>query len=265
MSALFKGKLVLITGAAQGVGRGILNYFIRHEADVIIVDIDQAALQKIDTELQSTHVKYCILHCDVTDEKKVAQQFPEAEQTMGKSVDILINVAGGATCELLQDSTTAHFKKELELNLFAAYYCVQALRASFIKKRSGVIINIGTVNAMTTLGYPCYSAAKAALESYTKALAVEFGKYGIRANIVCPASIKTRLWEDRALRNPNVFNEIKQWYPLGDIATPEDVAEAVGFLASDAAKMITGVNLPVDAGLMAGTPALIESFTQRKL
>ena len=265
MPALFKGKLVLITGAAQGIGYGILNYFLRHEADLILADIDQAALKKIDAELQLTKAKYKILHCDVTDEKQVKKQFHEAELAMGKTVDILINVAGGAFCELLQDSTPELFKKELERNLLSAYYCVEALKPGFLKKHAGVIINIGTVNSMTYLGHPCYSAAKAGLESYTRSLAVELGRYGIRANLVCPGTVKSRLWEERIARSPHVFEEIKKWYPLGDIVKAEDVAEAVGFLASDAAKMITGVSLPVDSGLMAGSPAIMESFTQRKL
>jgi NAD(P)-dependent dehydrogenase (short-subunit alcohol dehydrogenase family) len=265
MNASFKGKLVLITGAAQGIGHAILNYFIRHGAEVILVDIDQDALHCAESALKATHTKYYAIHCDVTNIEQVKTSFKAAEKAMGKTVDILINVAGGAQCELLQDSTPDTFKKEIELNLLAAYYCVEALRAGFIQKHHGVIINIGTVNGMSTFGHPCYSAAKAGLESYTKALAVEFGKYGIRANMIAPGSVKTRLWEERAARNPGIFEEIKKWYPLNDIALPEDVAEAVGFLASDAAKMITGVTLPVDGGLMAGSPALIESFTNRKL
>ncbi|MCX7123362.1 MAG: SDR family oxidoreductase [Gammaproteobacteria bacterium] len=265
MSALFEGKLVLITGAAQGIGRAILDYFIRHQAEIIIVDIDQNALQTLDITLKITNVKYQIIHCDVTDEKQVNAQFGAAQAHLGKTVDILINVAGGGYCERLQDSTATTFRQEIELNLISAYHCVEALRAGFIKKNKGVIINIGSVNGMTTLGYPCYSAAKAGLESYTKALAVEFGKYGIRANIVCPGSVKTRLWEDRAARNPDIFEDIKKWYPLGDITQPEDIAEAVGFLASDAARMITGIALPVDGGLLAGSPTLVESFTNGKL
>ncbi len=265
MTYSFHEKLVLITGAAHGIGRAILDYFIQQGAAVIIVDIDQAALEAIDLQLKTSSTRYHIACCDVTQAAQVKTAFQAAEQALGQSVDILVNVAGGGQCELLQDSTEAGFKQEIELNLLSAYYCVEAVRPGFMHKKHGVIINIGTVNGMTTLGHPCYSAAKAGLESYTKALAVELGKYGIRANMVCPGSVKTRLWEERAARNPGIFEDIKKWYPLNDIAQPEDVAAAVGFLASDAAKMITGVALPVDGGLMAGSPALIESFTHRQL
>jgi NAD(P)-dependent dehydrogenase (short-subunit alcohol dehydrogenase family) len=265
MPSLFQGKLVLVTGAAHGIGLAITHYFINQGATLILVDIDQDALRDLEKELNIGPTQHQFIGCDVTQADAVRQKFQAAEEHAGKKVDILVNVAGGAQCELLQDSTEAYFKAELELNLLAAYYCVEALRSGFIQKKPGVIINIGTVNGMTTLGHPCYSAAKAGLESYTKALAVELGKYGIRANMICPGSVKTRLWEERAARNPAIFEEIKKWYPLNDIAKPEDVAEAVGFLASDAAKMITGIALLVDGGLMAGSPALIESFTNRKL
>ncbi len=265
MNAHFKGKLVLITGAAQGIGRAVTDYFAQRGAEIIAVDIDQNALKKLAADLQTQAIQCHTLHCDVTQAQEVKTQFQQIQHKLGKTVDILINVAGGGQCELLQDSTAEYFRQELELNLLSAYHCVEALRAGFIKQHHGVIINMGTVNGMATFGHPCYSAAKAGLESYTKALAVEFGKYGIRANMVCPGSVKTRLWNERAARNPKIFEDIKKWYPLNDIAQPEDIAEAVGFLASDAARMITGVSLPVDGGLMAGSPALIESFTNRKL
>ncbi len=265
MSALFKGKLVLITGAARGVGLAIFEYFMHHGADLIVLDNSKEHLVALEKQLQAAKMHYHALYLDVTNAKEVCIEFQAAEKIMGKPVDILVNVVGGGLCELLQDSTPEIFKRDLDLNLLSAYNCFEALRASFLKKGAGVVINIGSVNGMTTFGHPCYSAAKAGLESYTKAIAVEYGKHGIRANIICPGTVKTRLWEERAARNPGVFEEIKKWYPLNDIVKTQDIAEAVGFLASDAAKMITGVALPVDAGLMAGHPAMVESFTQRKL
>jgi len=120
---------------------------------------------------------------------------------------------------------------------------------------------IGSVNALTTLGHPAYSAAKAALVSYTRSLAMELGAYGIRANIVLPGTVKTPAWQARADKNPQVFEQLKKWYPLGDFATPDDVADAVLFLASPAARVITGVALPVDAGLMAGILPMAREIT----
>ena len=94
---------------------------------------------------------------------------------------------------------------------------------------------------------------------------MELGKFGIRANIVCPGTVKTQAWQARAEKNPKVFEQLKKWYPLGDFATPDDIADAVLFLASDAARVITGVVLPVDGGLMAGNRVLAAELTQEDI
>ena len=112
-----------------------------------------------------------------------------------------------------------------------------------LAKRAGVIIAIGSVNGLSALGDPAYSAAKAAMISLTRSLAQEYGRFGIRANIVLPGTVRTPLWQRRAAKNPEVLETLRRWYPLGRIVEPMDVALAVGFLASDAASAITGVGL----------------------
>ena len=128
-------------------------------------------------------------------------------------------------------------------------------------RRSGVIVNIGSVNGLSTYGDPAYSAAKAGMISMTKALAMEYGRFGIRANIICPGTVRTPIWEHRVARNPEILTELGKWYPLGRVVDPIDIARAVGFLASDAAAAITGVVLPVDCGLSAGNIVMTREIT----
>ncbi|MDI9651337.1 SDR family oxidoreductase, partial [Burkholderia cenocepacia] len=125
----------------------------------------------------------------------------------------------------------------------------------------GAIAIIGSVNGVHALGHPAYSAAKAGLISYTKSLAIEYGRDGVRANIVLPGTVKTPAWEARVQRNPQVFEQLRKWYPLDDFATPDDVAQAALFLCSPAARIITGVALPVDGGLLAGNRVMAQELT----
>ena len=134
-----------------------------------------------------------------------------------------------------------------------------------LAKHAGVIISIGSVNGLSALGDPAYSAAKAAMISLTRSLAQEYGRFGIRANIVLPGTVRTPLWERRAAKDPKVLETLKRWYPLGRIVEPVDVARAVGFLASDAASAITGVALPVDCGLTSGNIVMTRELTLNDL
>jgi NAD(P)-dependent dehydrogenase (short-subunit alcohol dehydrogenase family) len=132
-------------------------------------------------------------------------------------------------------------------------------------RRSGVIVNVGSVNGLMALGDPAYSAAKAGLISLTRAIALECGRYNIRANIVCPGTVRTPIWDDRASRNPEILAQLGRWYPLGRIVEPIEVMHAVAFLASDAASAITGAVLPVDCGLTAGNLVMARELTLEDL
>ena len=117
------------------------------------------------------------------------------------------------------------------------------------------------VNGLMSLGDPAYSAAKAGLISYTRAVAMEYGRFGIRANVVCPGTVRTPIWADRVEQNPQILGDLVKWYPLRRVADPVDIANAAAFLASDNAKSITGVVLPVDCGLSAGNIVMTRELT----
>ena len=117
------------------------------------------------------------------------------------------------------------------------------------------------MNGVAALGDPAYSAAKAGMISMTRSLALEYGRYGIRVNIVLPGTVRTPIWSERVKKDPNVLATLQRWYPLGRIVEPIDVARTVAFLASDHAAAITGVALPVDCGLSAGNIVMARELT----
>jgi NAD(P)-dependent dehydrogenase (short-subunit alcohol dehydrogenase family) len=132
-----------------------------------------------------------------------------------------------------------------------------------LAERKGAIVNVGSVNALLALGNPAYSAAKAGLINLTKALATEYGRRGIRANMVSPGTIRTESpsWQKRLARDPQVFEKLARWYPVGRVGEPSDIAAAIAFLASDEAAFVNGANLVVDGGLTAGNAPMIEELT----
>jgi NAD(P)-dependent dehydrogenase (short-subunit alcohol dehydrogenase family) len=120
------------------------------------------------------------------------------------------------------------------------------------KRGGGAIVFIASVNALAHFGNPAYAAAKAGLVALAKAIAVERGAEGVRANVICPGSVRTSAWDHRLRQSPDLLARVTPHYPLGRLVTPEEVAHTALFLASDAASGITGAVIPVDAGLTAG-------------
>jgi NAD(P)-dependent dehydrogenase (short-subunit alcohol dehydrogenase family) len=124
---------------------------------------------------------------------------------------------------------------------------------TMIGQKNGAIVNIASVNGLTGLGEEAYSAAKAGVINLTQNMALKYGRYHVRANVICPGTIQTPIWQAHLEKDPHIFERLTPWYPLGRVGQPEDIARAALFLASDEAAWITGVALPVDGGLMAGS------------
>jgi len=255
-------RVVLITGACGGIGSVLCRRFVEEGDTVLALDIDAAALDRLAKQLGESRV--IPLVADLGDAAAVQQAMSAAVARRGP-VDVLVANAGAAEGLTLATTDVASWQRDIHLNLNGTYHTVEAVRASMIERARGALVLIGSVNGMAALGHPAYSAAKAGLISYTKALALELGRYGIRANIVCPGTVKTQAWQARVDKNPQVFEDLKKWYPLRDFATPDDIADAVLFLASPMARVITGVALPVDGGLMAGNRLMAQELTLESL
>lgn len=256
-------SIAVVTGGAGDIGRAIALKLSQTHDTIFLVDIEQDKLSNAQRELQEAtghEKKFEIRHCDITKEDEVA--------SMGKTVcshgqvRTLINNAGMTRVGSLGEMTPKEWLGETSLNLDASFLCFHAFEAS-LKATHGSVVNIASVNGLSVFGNPAYSAAKAGLIHFTRSLAVEYGKFGVRANCVAPGTVRTGAWKEKSAANPGVFDEAKQWYPLQRGIEPEDVASAVSFLVNeDLAGAITGVCLPVDCGLMAGQPAIARTFGQ---
>jgi NAD(P)-dependent dehydrogenase (short-subunit alcohol dehydrogenase family) len=259
----FEGKVVAITGAAGGVGQSLCRYFIDEGAKVAAID-RKSTVESLLSDLKASPAKFASAVADVSEPTEVERAFASLTGALGP-IDILVNNAGGSTHGTLARTDAAGWRHEIKVNLDSAYFCAQGVIPSMVARRSGVIVNIGSVNGLGALGDPAYSAGKAAMISLTRSLAQEYGPYGVRANIVLPGTIRTPVWEKRAAKDPKVLETLRRWYPLGRIVEPVDIARAVGFLASDAASAITGVALPVDCGLMSGNIVMRQELTLEDL
>ncbi len=260
-SRSFDNKVVLITGCAGGIGSAHCHEFLSKGATVLGIDILAPALETLQQKLASPlRKKFFAEICDISDEKQVKQSIQSLLENHG-AIDVLVNNMGCTETQCLHDSNSKNWLHEIHLNLNSTYFVTQAVLPSMLSRKQGNIIMIGSVNASMMLGSPAYSAAKAGLLSYVKSIAVEYGACGIRANMLSPGSVLTKAWSKRLKKNPNIIEELKAWYPLQKVVTPEAVAKAAAFLASSDAQYITGINLPVDAGLSAGTPPLVAAIT----
>jgi len=247
-------RTTLVTGAAGGIGQALCRTFLAAGDRVLALDRDRAALDRFLDTLGDARATPVV--DDLTDAERLRSLLASHPQA-----DVLVANAGTAASTTLRDTTPATWRADLDANLTATYVSVEAVLPGMRARGRGAIAIIGSVNGVHALGHPAYSAAKAGLISYTKSLAIEYGRDGVRANIVLPGTVKTPAWEARVERNPQVFEQLRKWYPLDDFATPDDVAQAALFLCSPAARIITGVALPVDGGLLAGNRVMAQELT----
>ncbi|GHC50755.1 SDR family oxidoreductase [Neogemmobacter tilapiae] len=245
-------RLAIVTGGAGDIGRAI-GARLRQDHDlVILADRDLAGAERAALALGAG---FRAMPVDVTNAASCAGLADLGPLTT------LVNNAGAAWGASLHQTTPESWAKDRALNFDGAFLMFNALAARLVAAK-GSVVNIASVNGFGVYGHPAYSAAKAGMVHLTRSIAVEYGRHGVRANAVAPGTVKTQGWEARAAENPNVFKEAAEHYALGRIVLPEDVANAVGFLASPLAAAITGVCLAVDCGLTAGIPALARTFSQ---
>jgi NAD(P)-dependent dehydrogenase (short-subunit alcohol dehydrogenase family) len=255
----FAGKTVAITGAAGGIGRALSRLFGGKGAKIAAIDRDPS-VGGFAATLAREGISAEADVADVGDPEAVAAAFERLAAKQGP-IDILVNNAGVSNHPTLARTDPAGWRDDVNANLNGAYNCAHAVLPGMCAKRAGVIVNVGSVNGLAALGDPAYSAAKAGMISMTRSLALEYGRYGVRVNIVLPGTVRTPIWTERARKDPKVLATLERWYPLGRIVEPIEVARAVVFLASDQAEAITGAALPVDCGLTAGNVVMARELT----
>ncbi|WDR03116.1 SDR family oxidoreductase [Devosia algicola] len=255
MSADFAGKTIAITGAAGGIGQGLCRFFGAQGATIGAIDRSDAVLE-LAAALQADGISIQAAVADIASPDTARA----AISTFG-DVHILINNAGLSRHATIAKTDPAGWEEDISVNLNGAYNCAHAVLPQMVERQGGAIVNVGSVNGLQALGDPAYSAAKAGMIAMTKALALEYGRYNIRTNIVLPGTVRTPLWDARKAKDPDVLKTLERWYPLGRIVEPDEVARVIAFLASDAASAVTGAAIPVDCGLTAGNIVMTREIT----
>ena len=257
----FQGRVAIITGSGSGLGRVLAHRFAAEGAAVVVADVVGQRATTVASELSEAGGKSLAQTIDVTNTADVKAMVGATREAFGP-VDLLINNAAKATDADFLDLSEEAWDEDVAITLKGSFLCSQAVLGDMTKNRSGVILNISSVNALAYFGNEAYSAAKAGILNLTRSLAVRYGPFGVRVNAIAPGTLRTPAWEERRRKDPKVFERVAKWYPLGRIGEPEDVAGAALFLASDEAAWISGIVLPVDGGLTAGNAQMMQEIVK---
>ena len=243
------GRVAFVTGASQGIGRTCALRLAKESVTVAVAARSQDKLNELVNEITAAGGRAAAFALDVANDDQVKEAVKGAIAQFGK-IDILLNNAGITRDQLVMRMKRADWDAVLQTNLTSAYLCIQQVIPSMLKQRWGRIINVTSVfGQMGQAGQANYAASKAGLIGLTMAIAREVGSRNITCNAVAPGFIETAM--TAVLSDEFKQNAVKQ-IPLGRVGTPEDVASAVAFLASDDASYITGHVLSVNGGMLMG-------------
>jgi 3-oxoacyl-[acyl-carrier protein] reductase len=247
-----KDKVSIVTGASSDIGKAIAKRFTEEGSKVVLIARDFEKLEKARIEIGHDELT-ASMSCDLTDESQVVQTIKQIIDNYGK-IDILVNNAGAINDPVhFHQMEDSEIKKLIDINLFGVFHMTKATLAKMSDVKSGVIVNIGSISgerAIPRVHLAAYSSTKAAISMFTKAIAVEYARRHIRCNSVNPGIINSGMIKPY-LDDPQARKVIEERIPLVRIGEPEDVANAVLFLASDEANWITGTVLNVDGGKTA--------------
>ncbi len=244
-------KVAIVTGSARGIGRAIALKLAGVGANIVVNDIAVAAdsLEKTAEEIRVLGRQALAVTADVSSPEDVARLIETAAGNFGR-IDILVNNAGVTRDQLIMRMSDEEWDTVLNIDLKSAFLCTRAVLRHMLRQRWGRIISIASVvGIIGNAGQANYASAKAGIIGLTKSIAKEVGSRGITANAIAPGFIESRMTEQLDEKQRQALLE---HIPLGSIGTPQDVAEAVAFLASEEARYITGQVLNVDGGMAGG-------------
>lgn len=261
MDLNLRDKCVIVTGGGSNIGRAITLAFAREGARVAIADLDQEQAAKVVVEAEQAGAsKALAVATDVTRLESVEAMVRTVEAAHGP-VDVLVNNVGWTMDRLFLEKPRAEWEREVQLNLWSAINCIQTVLTGMVERKAGAVISIGSdAGRMGEYREAVYGACKAGVMALSKSLAREYGRYGIRFNVVCPGTTMPdsdeeisaiSMWRDghvKAWNTPEMRERIAKAYPLRRVGTPQDVAPAVVFLASEQASFITGQTLSASGG-----------------
>jgi len=240
-------KVAIVTGGASGIGHAIVECFAREDFLSVILDIDESGGKTVAEEIQRRGKQVACMRVDVTDENDVRSTFDAIRKTHGR-IDVLVNVAGGSLHRHpLEEFPLVHWQRVMDLNLTSTFLCCRAVTQLMKTQKSGSIINISSdIGYSGAVGRSAYAAAKAGIIGLTKTLALELAPFGVHVNAVAPGRIATA--RVRATYSDAEWVGAAKKIPFGHAGQPEDVAEAVAFLAGAASRHLTGQTIHVNGG-----------------
>ncbi len=242
-----EGKVAVVTGAAQGIGRAIADRLARAGADVAVVDLDVARAQETAAAVTAHGRRAVVIKANVAEWTDVKAMADQALEALGR-IDILVNNAGITRDGLLLRMKEEDWNAVLDVNLKGTFHCTKAVLPAMTKQRGGAMVNIASiVGVMGNAGQANYAASKAAVIGFTKTVAREYASRGITVNAVAPGFIETAMTQGLS---GEVREGLLKQIPLGRLGSPGDVAEAVRFLVSPEAAYITGHVLHVNGGMI---------------
>lgn len=248
-------RVTVVTGGARGIGGGITRRFAADGDVVVLVDLDADAAEQTAAEVRATGAEVHVVLGDVAHDETVEAIAAQVE-ALGR-VDVLVNNVGDfrpASRDFLH-SKPEQWQRLYEVNLLHVLKVTHRLLPRMVEQGAGgAIVNVSTVEAYRGIpGHAAYSGYNAGVSAFTKSLAVEVGRYGIRVNAIAPDLTDTPQTSAEAMLRGRDAEQVPLWIPLGRFGAPEDHADVVAFLASDAARFVTGQTIPVDGGTLAAS------------
>ena len=248
----FDQKVVIVTGASSDIGKGIVKQFVGEGAKTIMIARNIEQLEQARKEIGNEQLTTPI-SCDLTDESQVIQTINQIMDTFGK-IDVLVNNAGAINDPIhFHEMQIPEIKRLIDVNLLGVFYITKSVLSKMTEVQNGSIVNIGSISgerAIQRVHLAVYSATKAAISMFTKSIAVEYARKNIRCNCVNPGIINSGMIKSY-LEDPQARKILEDRLPLSRIGEPEDVANAVLYMASDEASWVTGSILNVDGGKTA--------------
>jgi 3-oxoacyl-[acyl-carrier protein] reductase len=252
-------KTGIVTGPAKGMGQAISETLAREGADLVLAGRDTEAIEPVAANIRAIGRQANIVQCDVTDAKEVAAMVAHAAKLFAGRIDILVNVAGvtGPIETPVWEIEPADFEMVLKGNVLGTFLPIKYTLPHMIKRKSGKIVNIGGTSGLRGYRYrTAYSASKWAVRGVTRTVALDVGEYNINVNAVCPGIVHTprmdKLCEEKAKKRGWTFDRVYREYvedmALKRVTMPQDVADAVLFLASEESRQLTGHEVAVDGG-----------------